>query len=70
MLTLTTETDSLPLYCVLEESLHLWEGRDDANVQSLYLVLTLRIPPVREGKRERENKYEVDFPSKQSIQTG
>lgn len=44
-------TDGSPLDRVLEESLHFWEWRDNADVQSLQLVFTVWIPP--ESRRKR-----------------
>lgn len=44
----------LPFYCVLKESLHFWEWRDDSNIQSFYLVFTVWIPP--EWKKRDKDK--------------
>lgn len=46
-----------PFCRVLEESLHFWKWRDDADIQSFDLVFPIWVPP--EENKKKETGYEA-----------
>lgn len=49
-----------PFYCVLKESLHFWERRDNTDIQSFHPVFTIWAPP-ESDRRETEKETEMDY---------